>query len=82
MVTQLGPSPGIAARHPVNVAPPPLRGGVPLSQLEGGGPRGCPPRDGCLELNPLRFHYRLQSPEPWLLSRGAEHGEMLGGGKG
>lgn len=40
-----------------------------------GGPGGRPPRDGCLELNPLRLHYRPQSPEPWLLSRGAQHGE-------
>lgn len=42
-VTQLGPSPGIAARHPVNLAPPPLRGGVPLSQLKGGDPGAAPP---------------------------------------
>lgn len=53
----------------------PSAGVSPCPALWGGTRGPPPPRDGCLELNPLRLHYRPQSPEPWLLSRGAQHGE-------
>lgn len=74
-LTHFGLSPETAALVPgayCTAAPP--RGCPPVPPC-GGGPGGRPPRDGCLELNPLRLHYRPQSPEPWLLSRGAQHGE-------
>lgn len=32
------------------------------------------PRDGWVELNPMRSHYQPHSPEPWLLSSQAREG--------
>lgn len=46
----------------------------------GGGTGGRSPQDGWVELNPIWFHYRPQSPEPWLLSSQASKGPGGGGG--
>lgn len=47
---------------------------------EGRGEAGsCSPQDGWVELNPIWFHYRSQSPEPWLLSSQAREGPGVGG---